>query len=128
MESGIVASFTRPGANVTGVHMLNTALDPKRLELLVQSVPTAKRVAVLIHDARLFEPQLAEIRKVAPTIGVQLHFSDVRDGDDGYDSAFRSIAQAGAEALLVPSSPKFTSARKLISELAAKRRIPAIYE
>jgi ABC-type uncharacterized transport system substrate-binding protein len=128
VESGIVASFARPGANVTGVHMLNTALDPKRFELLVQSVPKSKRVAVLTHGAHVFEPQLAEIRKLAQTIGVQLHVADVRDADDGYESAFRSIAQAGAVALLVPSSPRFVSVRKLIIELAAKRRIPAIYE
>lgn len=128
IESGVVASFARPGANITGIHMLNTALDPKRLELLVQAVPRVKKIAVLVHDARLWEPWLAGVRQRAQSLGVQLHVADVGDVDGGYESAFASIVQAGAGALLVPSSPRFTSARKLVIELAAKRRIPAIYE
>jgi putative ABC transport system substrate-binding protein len=128
VESGVIASFARPGGNVTGVHMLTSALDPKRLELLLQAVPAAKKVAVLAQGSlALSEPQLVGLRKVAPGLGVQLHVFVVGD-TQGYEAAFDSMARAGVEALLVPTSPQFTRDRKSIIELAARRRIPAIYE
>lgn len=128
VEAGIVVDFRRPGANITGVHMLDTALDPKRLELLVEAVPGIAKVAVLTHDGQLFEPALAGIRQRAQALGVDLYVADVRDADGGYESAFASIVQARAGALLVPSSPRFTSARQRILELATTHRIPAIYQ
>ena len=127
VESGVIASFARPGGNVTGVHMLSSALDPKRLELLLQAVPGAKKVAVLAHPLPRFEPALVGIREVAPGLGVQLYVVEVADAT-GYEAAFDSIARAGAGALVVPTSPQFTRDRKSIIELAARRRIPAIYD
>jgi putative ABC transport system substrate-binding protein len=128
VESGVVASFARPGGNVTGVHMLSSVLDPKRLEFLLQAVPAAKKVAVLAHSPlHRFEPALVDIRKVAPGLGVQLHVLEVGDAT-GYEAAFDSMARAGAEALLVPTSPQFSRDSKAIIELAARRRIPAIYD
>ena len=127
VESGVIASFARPGGNVTGVHMLSSVLDPKRLELLLQAVPAAKKVAVLAHPLPRFEPALVDVRKVAPGLGVQLHVVEVADAT-GYEAAFDSMARAGAEALLVPTSPQFSRDRKSIIELAAKRRIPTIYD
>jgi len=127
VESGVIASFARPAGNVTGVHMLSSVLDPKRLELLLQAVPAAKKVAVLAHLLPRFEPALVDIRKVAPGLGVKLHVVEVADAT-GYEAAFNSMARAGDEALLVPSSPQFSRDRKPIIELAARRRIPAIYD
>jgi putative ABC transport system substrate-binding protein len=128
VESGIVASFARPGSNVTGVHMLAVALDAKRLELLLGAVPKAKRVSILTHGGASFEPQLSEIRKVAETIGLHLRLSDVSPTDPGYDQAFEAMAQARTEGLLVPTSPQFARDRRQIIALAAKHRIPAIYD
>ena len=128
VESGIIASFARPGGNITGIHMLLVALDAKRLDLLRQAVPKARKVAVLIHDRQLFEEQLPSVREVARTSGLELHIVDTRESDRGYEGAFESIVQAGADALLVMSSPDFSRDRKLIMELAARRRIPAIYD
>jgi ABC-type uncharacterized transport system substrate-binding protein len=126
-QSGIVASFARPGGNVTGVHMLLDDLDAKRLDLLRQAVPSARRIAVLIHGRPLFEPQLPPVRDVARKNGLELHLVDTTEFG-GYDGAFDAIAKAGAQALLVMSSPDFNRDRKLIIELAVRRRVPAIYD
>ena len=127
VESGVIASFARPGGNVTGVHMLTSELDSKRLELLRQVVPTAKKIAVL-YTRPLFEPQLIFLRRTAPSLGVQLAVMEVGDESRGYEIAFESMVREGVEALVVPSSPKLFQDRKSIIPLAAKYRIPAIYE
>ncbi len=128
VESGVIASFARPGGNVTGVHMLSSVLDAKRLDLLVQAVPAARKVAVLGAESPSFEPQLIGIglREVAPRLRVELHFVLV-GGAEGYEAGFDSIARAGAGALVVLTAPRFERDRKLIFDLAARRRVPAIY-
>jgi putative ABC transport system substrate-binding protein len=125
MESGIVATFSRPGGNVTGVYMLAAELDAKRLELLLQAVPKARKVGVLDPEAGL---PLTEVQKVAKAIGIQLHITAVEKGHEGYRRAFDSMAKARVEALLVPSFPRFFKDTRQIVDLAAKRRIPAVYE
>lgn len=128
VQVGVVASFARPGGNVTGVHMLSSALDPKRLELLVEAVPGSKLIAVLTHGGRRFEPQLAEVRDRARALGVQLRIFDVTNLDDGFETTLQSIVESGAAAILVPGSPQFTDARRRIIETVAKYRIPVIFE
>ena len=127
VESGVITSFARPGGNVTGVHMLSSELDAKRLDLLVQAVPAAKKVAVLGADNPRFDSQLIGIglKRIAPSLHVELHFALVGDGD-GYETVFDSIARAGAGALIILTNPRLERDRKLIFDLAARRRIPAI--
>ena len=125
IESGMVASFARPGGNVTGVHMLAAELDAKRLELLLQAVPRARKVGVL-DPGRGFT--LAEVRKVAETVGARLHATAVGPGREGYRQAFESLAKAPVDVLLVPSFPRFFKEAPQIIELARQRRIPAMYE
>ena len=126
-ESKIVASFARPGGNITGVHMMLTTLDAKRLDLLHRAVPQARKIAALIHDRELFAPQLLPVREVAQKAGLELLVVNTRENDRGYDGAFEAIARAGAGALLVMGSPDFARDRKRIMELAARWRLPAIY-
>jgi putative ABC transport system substrate-binding protein len=126
IESGIVASFASPGGNVTGLHILAAELDAKRLELLLQTVPKARKVGVLDPQAAGFT--LTDVRRVAEVLGVQLHTTAVGRGSDGYQRAFDSMAKARVEALLVPSFPRFFRDAARIIELAARRRIPAVYE
>ena len=125
IESGIVASLARPGGNVTGVYMLAEELDGKRLELLLQAVPKVKKVGVLDPEAGF---TLAEVRRVASALGVQLHITAVERGRGGYQRSFDSMAKVGVEALLVPSFPRFFKDVREIIDLAARRRIPAVYE
>lgn len=127
VQSGIIASFARPGGNVTGVHMVLQALDAKRLDLLREAVPGARKVAVLIHGRSLFEPQLPPVRDVARKTGLELHLADTMELG-GYEGAFDAIVKAGAQAVLVVSSPDFNRDRKLIIQLAARRRLPAVYD
>ena len=127
VESGVVASFARPGGNITGVHMMLQALDAKRLDLLHQAVPRAKKIAVLVQGRQLFEPQLPLVREVARMAVLELLIVDTQESDRGYEGAFEAMARAGAEALLLMGSPVFARDRKLIVELAARWRIPTIY-
>jgi putative ABC transport system substrate-binding protein len=125
IESGLVASLARPGGNVTGVYMLAEELDGKRLELLLQAAPKTRKVGV-------FDPEvgfsLPEVRRVAEALRVQLHVTAVEKGREGYQRAFDSMAKARVEALLVPSFPRFFKDVRQIIPLAAKHRIPAVYE
>ena len=124
IESGVVANFTRPGGNVTGVYMLAAELDAKRFELLLEAVPKARTVAVLNpgHGWSLTHlPQVAETHKV------QLLTSDV-PGPDDYGSTFAAMSSARVDAVLVPSFPRFYLEHALIVDASAKQRIPAIYE
>jgi len=128
VESGVVASLSRPGGNVTGVDMLNTALEAKRLEFLLEAVPKAQKIAVIVHGLPAWERWLKPVRTMAERAGKALYLSDVGGDEAGYSGAFESIRRAGADALLVPSSPKFSSDRRIIIDLAARHRIPAMYE
>ena len=128
VESGVVASLSRPGGNVTGVDMLNTALETKRLEFLLEAVPKAKNIAVIVHGLPAWERWLKPVRTMAERAGKALYLSDVGEDEVGYGRAFESIRRTGADALLVPSSPKFSRERRIIIDLAARHRIPAMYE
>jgi putative ABC transport system substrate-binding protein len=125
MDSGMVANFARPGGNVTGVSMLADELDAKRLELLLQAVPKARKVGVLVPGRGV---TLTEVQSVADGAGVQLRATPVTEGDDRYRRAFDALAQAQVDALLVPSFPRFFKDARTIIDLAASKRIPAIYE
>lgn len=124
IATGIVASLSRPGGNITGVSMLSAELDAKRIELLVETLPKARKVAVLNRGASM---PLTIARAAAKTAGVQLYVTEV-PGLEGYDSVFNAMVREHVDALLVPSFPRFYYEHKTIIEVAAKRRIPAIYE
>ena len=126
VDSGIVADLAHPGGNVTGIYMLGAELDAKRVELLLQVVPQARNVGVIDHPGQPFTP--TDVRNVAQATGIQLHVTTVGSGREGYERAFESMTAAHVEALLVPSFPRFIKEASQIVELAAKRRIPAVYE
>src|SRR3989442_331742 len=125
IASRIVASFARPGANVTGVYMLAAELDAKRLELLLEAMPNAKRVAVL--NPGLGWGAFTEVRRVAQAAKIQLHMTNV-PSSTGYEPAFEAMAKEQVDALLVPSFPRFYREHQRIIEMTARRRIAAMYE
>src|SRR5262245_7159479 len=124
IESGVVASFARPGGNVTGVYMLAAELDAKRFELLLEAVPQARTRAVL-HPGP--GGSITHLPHVAETHQMELLISDV-PGPEGYDATFAALSQTPVDAVLVPSFPRFFREHQLIIEAAAQRRTPAIYE
>jgi len=125
IESGIVRSFAKPGTNVTGVYMFAAELDAKRLALLLEAIPTARKVAVL-NPGRGWGT-FTEVRRVARTAKIQLSMTEV-PAPGGYERVFEGMAKEHVDALLVPSFPRFFQEHERIIEMAARRRIPAIYE
>jgi putative ABC transport system substrate-binding protein len=127
VKTGLVASLNRPGGNLTGVHVL-TDLEGKRLGLLHEMVPKATTVAVLINpNYRTAEAQLRDVQEAAAGLGVQLVIVRANTESD-FDSAFTTIIQQRAEALLVCASQFFNARRQQLVALAARHAIPAIYE
>jgi putative tryptophan/tyrosine transport system substrate-binding protein len=127
VAAGFVTSLARPGGNVTGIVVgPGSSLTGKRLELLKEAVPRATRTAFLVPDDPNSRPQVTEAQRAASSLGIRLFVAEVRGGD--YTHAFSTIAAERAAALLVGASPFFMRDRKRIIELAAKHRLPAIYE
>jgi ABC-type uncharacterized transport system substrate-binding protein len=128
VQLGLVESINRPGGNVTGISVFTTTLEAKRLELLHELVPRASVIGVL------FDPnwsgasnQLPEIEQAARKIGQAIKVLNVSSEAD-IDSAFANLAQIRAGALSVTGNPLFLSRREQIIGLAARHRMPAIYE
>jgi putative ABC transport system substrate-binding protein len=127
IESGTIASFARPGTNVTGVYMLGAELEAKRLDLLLQGLPNARRIAVLNPGPGGGVERLAELRPVAQAAKVELHMTQI-SGSKDYGSVFEAMSADRVDAVLVPSFPRFYLERSQIIEAAARQRIPAMYE
>jgi putative ABC transport system substrate-binding protein len=128
IKDGLVASLNRPGGNLTGVTLFTNVLSTKRLELLRELVPNARLIAVLAdRNSREADAQLRELQVAARSIRQEI-FVALAGGETEFESAFSSIAQQRAVALLVAGSPYFTSRRDAIVAQAARHAIPAIYE
>jgi putative tryptophan/tyrosine transport system substrate-binding protein len=127
VKLGLIASLNRPGGNVTGANLITDALGAKRLELLRELVPTAVVIAMLINpDNPNSEPDTKDIQAAARAIGQQ--FEIVRASDErDFETAFTTIVQNRAGALLVNPDPIFTRRREQIVALAARYRVPAMY-
>jgi len=125
--SGLVASLARPGGNVTGLTIMASDLVGKQLELLKEVVPKVSRVALLWNPANPGSaPQLREAEAAARALGVRLQTLEAR-GPQEIDSAFAAMTRERAGALVVLTDSIFTNQRRQIAELAAERRLPAVY-
>jgi putative tryptophan/tyrosine transport system substrate-binding protein len=126
VKAGIVASLNRPGGNVTGVSLIGSALEAKKLGLLHEVAPAASIVAALINpnyaDAQM---QVDEVTAAAARIGVELVALRAGTAAD-IDAAFAALLQRGASALLVGEDVEFAALRAQIVALAAQHAIPAI--
>ncbi len=125
VELGLTPSLARPGGNVTGV-VLGSVLAAKRLELLKQAVPRATRIAMLITGEAAFRVQVTEAEHAAAILGVRLVVVEAKGRD--YERAFTAMRAERAEALFVGPSPTLHGDRQRIIELAARYRLPAIYQ
>src|SRR5215467_244850 len=128
VETGLVASFSRPGGNLTGVTILTAELMPKRLELLSELVPEPKVIGILVNPNNpQTEGAIRDVQEAARAKGVQLHI--LKAGAEGeFETAFASLIQLQAGALLVANDPFFFSQRDQLVALAARYAVPAIYE
>ena len=125
---GLVASVARPGGNLTGINFLSAELAAKRLELLRELVPGAKRMALLVNpaDATNTETMLREVGPAARAIGwlMQVLNADTRDA---IAAAFASFERERPDALFVGSSAFYTSRRVQLVQLTARHAVPAAY-
>jgi len=126
VAEGHVASLARPGGNVTGVSLLATELDLKRLEVLKQVVPSASRVAVF-KDATTPSGHFATLQAGSHAMGLTLQILEIRKVED-LDGAFQAARGWRAQGLNVLASPLLNGLRRTIIELAAKHRLPAVYQ
>jgi putative ABC transport system substrate-binding protein len=128
VKEGLVASLSRPGGNITGVTVPTNVLDVKRLELLNQVVPPAAAIAILVNPANGYiEAQLKDLRAAAGTMGRKIHILNATSERE-IDAGFASLAPLRAGGLVVAADPLFNSWRAQLVELAARHRIPAIFE
>jgi putative ABC transport system substrate-binding protein len=128
VANGFVASLARPGGNITGLATLAPEITGKQLELLKEIVPGLSRVAVLGTSTRPGNAHaLTAAELAAETLGVRLHYLDVLSSKD-VETAFRAARQAHAGAVLALTGPMLNANRRQIVDLAAKNRLPAIYE
>jgi putative ABC transport system substrate-binding protein len=128
VEQGFVASFNRPGGNMTGIYSFAVELTPKMLGLLHDLAPNAKVIATLFGPG--IPAQQAQTIKVAEdaaaTLGLQIRV--VRASTkSALDEAFASLIAQPPDALLVPTNPLLLSRAQQLALLAARLRVPAIY-
>ena len=128
VKSGLVASFSRPGGNITGLMTATSILEAKKFGLLCEIVPNARVVAMLINPN--YPPHAAdavEVHSAAQSIGRQLLV--LRAGSpEAIDLAFASLVEQRAGALLVGGDPFLVGRSQQIVAMATRHAIPAIYD
>jgi putative tryptophan/tyrosine transport system substrate-binding protein len=124
---GLVSSLARPGGNLTAVLMApDGTLAGKRLQLLREVVPQATRIGLLVPEDPAVRVQLQETKQAASALRLELPVVVVRDGD--YAAAFDDLARQRVAALVVASHQYFVTDRAAIIQLAARHKLPAMYE
>jgi putative tryptophan/tyrosine transport system substrate-binding protein len=127
IKLGLIASFNRPGGNITGVNTQSTALESKRLGLLRELVPQAAIIAVLLNPTNLdADLQRRDIQAAAAAIGQDLRFFNASNESD-IETAFAVLVQQSADALLIGNDAFFVNRRDQIVALAARHAVPTIY-
>ena len=124
VAAGLVTSLARPGGNITGFHDLSPELSGKRLELLKETIPGLRRVAVLWSPPGL---QLPEIEAAARAIGMQLQLVEVR-APDQFQNAYAAMIQERANTLIIVQNSFTLVHRRQLLELAKKSRLPMVCE
>jgi putative ABC transport system substrate-binding protein len=126
VELGLAASYAQPRGNVTGVVILASELDAKRLSILLEAVPDRRRVAALIPQAGSGGGDVA-LRKAAAGLGVELLvFAVATPGD--YPAAFEAMRAQGAQALIIAAAPQFQRDGRQLAALALEARLPTVCE
>jgi putative ABC transport system substrate-binding protein len=128
VRSGLVDSLGRPGGNLTGMDLLNFEINAKRLELLKEVVPRVSRVAVMLNpDNPNSARGLKDAEAAAKALKLTVQVLEARDPGK-IEEAFAAMTKERAGALLVLPDPMLFAQRQRIVGLAAKSRVPGIYE
>jgi putative ABC transport system substrate-binding protein len=128
VKAGLVASYSRPGGNATGINLLTTTIEPKRVGILHDLMPQASTIAVVV-DPRFPTAgmQSRDIEEAAHAIGIQTEVFHAST-DNEINAAFQSIAQRRLPALLVAGAPFFDTRRGNLIALAAQHKLPTMYQ
>jgi len=127
VKYGLVASFNRPGGNITAISASSTLLSAKRLALLRELVPTATLIGVLLNPTfPESATQLEDFQEAARTLGEQIHVVNA-NSEQEIDAAFANLSQQGIGALVSGVDPFFDTRRGQIVALAAHYAVPTIY-
>ena len=125
--AGLAVSLARPGGNITGVSLMTTELTAKRLELLHQMAPRARRIVVLMNASNPNAlAQLDEAKRGAAVLGLQIVPTNARDPAE-LDAALRRLNHGSADAVLVTGDLLLMSNRAKIARALRNARLPAIY-
>jgi len=127
VEAGLVASLNRPGGNLTGTTLMAVEMAPKRLDILHQLIPNTSTVAMLVNPK--YQTTAAEVRNVedaARALGIKISVLNASTEDE-IDTAFTTIVQQKADALIIGTEPFLLGRRDQLVQLAARHSIPTIY-
>jgi putative ABC transport system substrate-binding protein len=126
VATGIVASLARPGGNVTGSTFFNPELSAKRLEVVKEAHPPARRVAILLNPGNpINAPVMRATEIAAKPLGLELLFFETRRSEE-LRSTFSRMSDAGIDAVGVTDDTHFVGNAKVIAELAISNRLPSI--
>jgi ABC-type uncharacterized transport system substrate-binding protein len=127
VRDGLVASLARPGGNLTGVSFLLVELNPKRVELISEMVPQARVIALLVNPTNVTAPDIiSKVQQAAGAKGVRLLI--LKAGSRAQiETAFASLPQLSAGALVVANDPFFDTERDRLVELSLHYAVPAIF-
>jgi putative tryptophan/tyrosine transport system substrate-binding protein len=128
VERGVIASYARPGGNITGLTFVSSDVDNKRLELLKETAPKVSRVAVLVNPANpVWNGYPRNMEPVARNLGIRLQRVEAHNLED-LEAAFVYMTKTNLNGLLLVTDTVFGALRNRITELAAKNHLPAVAE
>ncbi len=123
---GVVASLAHPGGNITGLTLIDTELEPKRLQILKEAAQKVSHVAVLVNSANpAWDHYPESFVPAANSLGLRLQRVEAREPSE-FAGALSTAAMHGADALLVVYDGALRAKQELIAELAARYRLPSI--
>jgi putative tryptophan/tyrosine transport system substrate-binding protein len=127
VQTGLVASFNRPGGNITGVTVITREMQGKRLAMARELLANASIIATLSNPiSGISGPNLRDLEEAATSAGQRLLVLRT-SSDDEIKEAFVSMAAQGVNALFVNPNPFFSSRTELITALAARHRVPTVF-
>ena len=128
VKLGLIENFNRPGGNVTGVMSLTSTLEGKRFGLLREILPKADTIAIMVNPMRLIaDAQVSEVQEAASSTGVRIVRINASSAEE-IDGAFAKMVEQHAGGLLVAADPYFFTQHQRLVALAARYKMPAIYE
>ena len=126
--TGLVPDLARPRGNITGLATLSPELSGKRVELLKEVVPSASRIAILFNPVSRTNPlQMKHVQSAAQALAVDIQIFELAKSED-FEPAFAAMVRQRMNAFMVLPDPVFNAQRSFIVALAAKHKLPGIYD